>query len=86
MYQGGTRDIGITSSVIKGNGAYDQTNSPAYFVEYNGAGHFAWTNLNPRYQPSIDFYSIAFLDKSLRGKSDPSLTVKRADVADLRSK
>src|SRR2546421_147846 len=31
MYQGGTRDLGITPSVIKGRGAYDQTTGNVYW-------------------------------------------------------
>ena len=50
MYQGGTRDIGITPFINKGNGAYPQSPAPKYYVEFDGAGHFAWTDLNPKYQ------------------------------------
>ena len=86
MYQGGTLDLGITPSIRKNSGAYEQTPSPAYYIEFQRAGHFAWTDLNPRFQASIAIYSAAFFDKFLLGKSNPTLQNKRDDVADLRSK
>jgi predicted dienelactone hydrolase len=72
MYQGGTRDIGITPSLNKGGGAYPQSPAPKYFVEFDGAGHFAWTDLNPKYQGAIIDYSRAFLDRYLKGKPFPA--------------
>jgi hypothetical protein len=54
MCQGGIRDVGISPSLKKQAGCYPQTSSPAYFVEFEGAGHFAWTDLNPRYHEIID--------------------------------
>jgi predicted dienelactone hydrolase len=71
MYQGGTRDYGITPFVNKGGGAYDQTPAPKYFVDFDGAGHFAWTNLRGTYHAAIVEYSVAFLDRYLRGKPFP---------------
>ncbi|HVZ27116.1 MAG TPA: alpha/beta hydrolase [Rhizomicrobium sp.] len=72
MYQTGTRDIGIGPVLIK-NGGYDMTAAPKYLVEFQGAGHFAWTELNPKYQKDIAAYAIAFLDKVLLGKTAPLL-------------
>jgi predicted dienelactone hydrolase len=72
MYQGGTRDIGITPLLNKGNGAYPQSPAPKYFVEFDGAGHFAWTDLNRKYQGAIVDYSRAFLDRYLKGKPFPA--------------
>ncbi|MDR3691678.1 MAG: alpha/beta hydrolase [Fimbriimonas sp.] len=86
MYQGGTRDFGITPTVIKGGAAFDSTPSPAYYVELEGAGHFAWTDLNRRYQPSIVHYCEAFLDRYLRGDITADLTEKEPDVSLLRKK
>jgi hypothetical protein len=71
MYQGGTRDYGITPFVNKGDGAYDQTPAPKYFVDFDGAGHFAWTNLRGTYHTAIIDYSLAFLDRYLKGKPFP---------------
>src|SRR6266849_2042229 len=66
MYQGGTRDYGITPFVNKGEGAYDQTPAPKYFVDFDDAGHFAWTNLRGTYHAAIVDYSVAFLDRYLK--------------------
>jgi predicted dienelactone hydrolase len=85
MYQGGTRDFGITP-YIKGSGAYQQTPQPAYFVNFDGAGHLAWTDLNPKYQASIAYYSIAFLDRYVRGDSNSDPTRRRPDVKELLAK
>ncbi len=75
MYQGGTRDIGITPYVRRPGGAYDLTSSPKYFIEFAGAGHFAWTNLNKSYQPVINDYALAFFDRYLKRETNPdSLT------------
>ena len=82
MYQGGTRDIGVTPFLNKGNGAYPQSPAPKYYVEFEGAGHFAWTDLNPQYQTAIVDYSRAFLDRYLKGKPFlKSLTYVHVGVA-----
>jgi predicted dienelactone hydrolase len=86
MYQGGTRDIGITPTLRKPGGAYDQTPAPALFVEFRGAGHFAWTDLEALFQPSINAYALAFLDRYVKGDRAADFSTKRADVIDLRSK
>jgi predicted dienelactone hydrolase len=86
MYQGGTKDIGITPFVKRNGGAYDVTKGPAYFVEFSDAGHFAWTDLKDDFQESITYYSLAFLDKHVKGDSKAAITKKRSDVADLRVK
>lgn len=71
MYQGGTRDFGVTPVVRRAGGAYDLSSPPKYYVEFEGAGHFAWTQLNPRYQSIIDTYSVAFFDRYLKGQTQP---------------
>lgn len=87
MYQSGTRDTpGIRSSIRTNGGALDMTRPPAYYVELRGAGHFAWTDLNARYQESIAYYSLAFLNRHVRGDRTAGLDARRADVADLRAK
>ncbi|MGO8819277.1 MAG: alpha/beta hydrolase family protein [Terriglobia bacterium] len=73
MYQGGTLDIGVTPYVRRLGGGYDQTSAPKYYIEFSGAGHFAWTNLNKTYQSAINDYAVAFFDRYLRGTPD-SLT------------
>lgn len=85
MYQGGTLDTGITPFINKGGSAYDGTPAPKYYVELSGAGHFAWTNIDPFYRSTIDAYAVAFFDTYLRGKSFPeSLSHRLKDVFDLR--
>ncbi|HEY6419047.1 MAG TPA: alpha/beta fold hydrolase [Candidatus Binataceae bacterium] len=87
MYQGGTRDIGITPFVKKTGGAYDQTRAPKYFVEFDGAGHFAWTDLRDTYHAEIISYSRAFLDHYLMGKPfPPALTEPHQGVAEVEIK
>jgi predicted dienelactone hydrolase len=71
MYQGGTTDLGETPFVKRPGGAYDLSSSPKYFVEFDGAGHFAWTDLNKKYQDLIDAYSVAFFDRYLSAAPQP---------------
>jgi predicted dienelactone hydrolase len=74
MYQGGTRDMGITPTVRRAKGAFDQSSAPKYYVEFNGAGHLAWTGLNRRFQSTIEDYSVAFLDWYLKPQNAARLT------------
>lgn len=66
MYQGGSRDFGITPTVRRSQGAFDLSSRPKYYVEFAGAGHFAWTNLNRQFQQEIDEYSVAFFNRYLK--------------------
>jgi predicted dienelactone hydrolase len=85
MYQGGTRDFGITPALHKSQGAYDQTPAPKYFVEFQGAGHLAWTDLRSSSHELIIAYSLAFLDHYVKGlPALPALTQTRPGVAALR--
>jgi len=84
MYQGGTRDIGITPGIGKGGGAFDQTPAPAEYVEFQGAGHLAWTDLVRDFQPSVDTYCLAFLNRYVRGDRAADPAKRLGDVADLR--
>jgi pimeloyl-ACP methyl ester carboxylesterase len=84
MFQGGTRDVGITPQLAKAGGTYDGAPSPKYFVEFNGAGHFAWTDLRSTFHESIDAYSIAFMDRYVKGSAG-AMPGKRPDVGELRS-
>jgi predicted dienelactone hydrolase len=89
MYQGGTRDFGESPLLRKPGGAYDKTTKPKFYVEFEGAGHFAWTNLARKYQASIDAYGVAFFDAYLKGETErlSQLTgsARPKDVSDLRS-
>jgi len=85
MYQGGTRDLGISPTLRKSLGAYDQSRAPKYYVEFDKAGHFAWTNLVNTAHDGIVAYSVAFLDRYVKGdRSGTSLTQSLPDVAELR--
>ena len=85
MYQGGTRDLGITPSVRKPGGGYDQSPAPKYFVEFERAGHLAWSDFPTESHAAIVAYARAFLDHYLKGApADPALTRKSPGVAELR--
>lgn len=87
MYQGGTADIGITPAIRRPNGAYDQTSSPAYYVEFKGAGHFAWTNLKNDFQPQITAYAASFIDLYIKGTDNGLLDQPpMGGVSDYRHK
>ncbi len=69
MYQGGTRDTGITPALKKsGGGGYGITPAPKYFIEYEGADHFAWTQLEKDYQEIIQRTALEFFNKYLKEK------------------
>ena len=88
MYQGGTKDIGVTPYIKKPGGAYDKSPTPTYFVEFNGAGHFAFTDAVPEFQKDINYYSLAFLDAYV--KNDPAafklLQKRLPSVSEIRKK
>jgi predicted dienelactone hydrolase len=84
MYQGGTLDFGITPFLKRPGGAYDASPAPKYFVEFTGAGHFAWTNLSRNAHSLILQYSLPFLDHYLRGTPDEGLKQTLPGVSDLR--
>jgi len=97
MYQGGTRDRGITPSLEKAGGAYDASNSPKFFVKFPDAGHLGWTimtcqkagttdscNATVPLARLIDQYGIAFFDRYLKGQSEAVLDSPNPQLADLR--
>ena len=85
MYQGGTLDLGITPSLRKPGGVYDASPSPKYFVDFNRAGHLAWTDLRTTAHGEINEYAIAFLDHYVRGvAASPTLTQQLSSVSELR--
>jgi len=88
MYQGGTRDMGITPTVKRPGGAYSKTSSPAYFVEFDNVGHFTWTNLNRNKEEDqlINHYAVAFLDKYVKGdpKADPGAKLSGVTVLEVK--
>jgi predicted dienelactone hydrolase len=86
MLQGGTLDFGVTPTLHKSMGAYDQLSAPKYYIEFKGASHFAWTNLGRTARASIVAYSVAFMNRYVKGDTgaDVALREQRADVAVLR--
>jgi predicted dienelactone hydrolase len=66
MFQGGTLDFGVSPVVRRPGGTYDRSSGPKYYVEFQGAGHLAWTGLNPHFHDMIDRYSVAFFDRYLK--------------------
>jgi predicted dienelactone hydrolase len=85
MYQGGTLDSGITPFVAKTGGVYDQTRPPKYYIELDGAGHMAWTDLRSTYHQAIMDYTLAFLDHYLKGKPfPPALTEVHPGISAVR--
>jgi len=77
MYQGGTKDDDITP-IIKKRG-YEQTKAPKYFIELDGAGHYAWTQLDKDYQPIINETALQFLDKYVKGDKGAVILPEGAD-------
>ncbi len=87
MYQGGTADSWLTTSwVRRPGGAYDQTPSPSYYVEFKRAGHFAWTDLTAGYHEEIRFYCLCFLNRYLKNQQSTCIDRGFPDVSDVRSK
>lgn len=85
MYQGGTRDMGISPSLHMVKGAYDLSPKPKFLIEFGGAGHFAWTDLRDTDNEAIVAYGVAFLDHYVKGAPlDLSLTIPRREVSTLR--
>lgn len=85
-YQGGTNDRGITPTVNRWGGCYDQTPAPAVYVELRGAGHLAWTDLVATDHAEMISYTVGFFDKWLRGQAMPRPSGTSGGVADLRTK
>ena len=70
MYQGGTRDNSLTPFMREPGGSYDQSPAPKYYVEFTGAGHFAWTNLGWDSKPAIAEWTVAFMNLYVKGQAD----------------
>lgn len=76
MYQGGSNDDPITPAIRARGGAYAQTPAPKYFIELDGANHFAWTELERGYQGIINETALAFFDKYV--KKEPVIIISAA--------
>ena len=69
MYQTGTRDKDITPRLKQPAGAFSMTPAPRYFIEFEGADHYAWTELERGYQSIIVKTASQFFDKYLKGEA-----------------
>ncbi len=86
MYQGGTLDKGITPFIKKKDGCFEQTPSPAMFVEFPRMGHLGWADVAPQdKQPVID-YALAFLNHYLRDAPWPPYVDSHDGLSDFRRK
>lgn len=74
MYQGGTRDNGITPSLLGADGAYARTSSPAALVEFQDVGHFSFSNFNrdKTIDSRIADYAITFINHYLNQGTEKS--------------
>lgn len=88
MYQGGTRDRPLTPTIMGPHGAFSQTSSPAYFVEFDRAGHLAWTNRNHHkaQRDLISSYCVAFLDEYVKGDDEARPAKQLAGTAEVLAK
>lgn len=86
MYQGGTRDSGMTPVIKRSGGVFDLSLAPAWFVEFDGAGHLAWTDQSGALHNDIRHYSIGFMNRYLRDGKTPDITTKSPAVAALKFK
>jgi predicted dienelactone hydrolase len=82
MYQGGGYDFAITPFLRRAEGGYDQTPAPKYYVEFDRAGHLAWTDLGEDHQ-AIIAYSLAFMDHYVKGL--PAAAVLSHALAGVRA-
>lgn len=88
MYQGCTKDLGITPTIKNLRGALAKTSSPAEFVEFDKLGHFGWTNYNKnkKEQKLINYYCVAFFDKYVKGDQFAQPDLKYPGVSNLEIK
>jgi predicted dienelactone hydrolase len=85
MYQGGTLDLVFTPPLRVKGGAFDLSPPPKYYVEIEGAAHFAWTDGSGVSKDAIVSYAIAFLDRYVKGSPEPAtLHTKLPGTADFR--
>lgn len=97
MFQGGTLDLGITPSIARQGGVYDQSLPEKFFLELRRAGHFEWTNSvcagsatvaqcvgQPGNADLIVSFAIAFLDRQLKSQTSRALLTGNPRLADYR--
>ncbi len=87
MYQGGSWDF-LTPQVVKHNGSFDLTPTPAHYVEFKHATHIFWSSLNlsKKRKQEMSYYNLAFFDHYLKGEEDDRLSTRQKNVSNLKSK
>ncbi|HUA34233.1 MAG TPA: alpha/beta hydrolase [Candidatus Binataceae bacterium] len=81
MYQGGTADLLITPWI---SAAYTQSPRPKLLVVFQGATHFAWTNVGHIAHRQIMAYTVDFMNAYLKGEPpNEILTHPTRDVSVL---
>ena len=83
MYQGGTYDYVITPQLGSRGGAFEQTPSPAFLVNFEGATHWSFTDIRHDGHPGIREYAVAFFDRYVKGNRSADPALRREGVADL---
>lgn len=98
MYQGGTKDIGVTPELKKSGGVYDSSNSPKYYVEFKDHGHFDWTSkicgdgatiancIASGNAKLVNQYGVQFLARYVNGEGNGPDMSERQALADIRFK
>lgn len=79
MYQAGSLDPVFTLPLE--HGGYEQSPSPKYLVEVDGAAHLAWTDLGFSGREAIVGYALAFLDRYVKDEPGTRLDRKLPGVA-----
>jgi len=85
LYQGGTRDYGVTPELIEAGGTFDQASPAKYLQVFDRAGHSAWTNsrLGDRFHDQMSYYLTSFFDAYMKDGSKADLEVKKSRVSSM---
>ena len=85
MYQSGTRDYRVATSLQEPGGGYELSPAPKYNIVFANASHRAWGEEETAAHRVIFDYARAFLDHYVKGDpADPVLTRREPGVAALR--
>ena len=85
LYQGGTRDAGVTPELIEAGGTFDQASPAKYLQVFDRAGHGAWTDslLGDRFHGQMSYYLTSFFDAYMKDGSKADLEVKKSRVSSM---
>lgn len=85
LYEAGLLDPVFTPPLLGWTGAYDRSPAPKYYVEIEGASHYAWVDPPGWAEDAIVAYAVAFLDRYLKGAPEsPVLRSRQRGVAVFR--